>query len=174
MKDFISNEESGALFSDDRQHRYRLWRIWDKTKPIVMFVGLNPSTANEVDNDPTIRCVRNICKQWGYGGFYMMNLYSVIASNPKYLESTKDPVRDNDHHLEMVSRICKDVVFAWGNFKQSVGRSAVLETMFYNKAFCIMQHEKGYPVHPLWAGMWAPPSIKITFTEPRKFNHSKK
>ena len=53
-------DDNGADFSPDRKHRYSLWRIWDRSKPLVMFIGLNPSTANESDNDPTIRSVCRI------------------------------------------------------------------------------------------------------------------
>lgn len=59
----------GADFSNDRKYRYALWRIWDRTKPLVMFIGLNPSTANETENDPTIKSVGRISKNNGYGGF---------------------------------------------------------------------------------------------------------
>ena len=66
-------EESGAEFSEDRKYRFCLFRIWDRNLPLVMFIGLNPSTANETDSDPTIRSCGRIAKANGYGGFYMMN-----------------------------------------------------------------------------------------------------
>lgn len=48
-------DKDGAIFSDDRKYRFALFRMWDLKAPNVMFIGLNPSTANEHDNDPTIR-----------------------------------------------------------------------------------------------------------------------
>ena len=75
----------GATFSIDRKHRYSLWRIWDAELPFVMFIGLNPSTANEDENDATIRSVERISKSNGYGGFYMMNCFAYISTDPKLL-----------------------------------------------------------------------------------------
>lgn len=51
----VDNEPSGAVFADDRTHRLYLWRRWNQDGPWVMFIGLNPSTADERLNDP-IRC----------------------------------------------------------------------------------------------------------------------
>jgi hypothetical protein len=52
---FLQDDRHGAVFSDDREYRYRLWRTWDVDKPTAAFVMLNPSTADETENDPTIR-----------------------------------------------------------------------------------------------------------------------
>ena len=68
--------ESGAEFSPDRKYRYALWRIWDKSNPLIMFIGLNPSKANELKDDPTIRRVRRFAFDWGYGGVYMINYFN--------------------------------------------------------------------------------------------------
>ena len=57
----------GADFSEDRKYRNALWRIWDSKKSLVMFVGLNHSSANENTDDPTIRRVISFAKAWGYG-----------------------------------------------------------------------------------------------------------
>ncbi|GAH84175.1 unnamed protein product, partial [marine sediment metagenome] len=51
----VDDEPSGAVFADERTHRLYLWRRWDKEKPWVMFIGLNPSTADESHDDPTVR-----------------------------------------------------------------------------------------------------------------------
>ena len=59
--------KSDAVFSPDRLHRYGLWRIWDDDLPKVLFIGLNPSTADELKNDPTIRRCIGYAKDWGYG-----------------------------------------------------------------------------------------------------------
>lgn len=167
MIDLFGNENSGALFSEDRLHRYKLWRIWDAEKPLIMFIGLNPSKANEVKGDPTIRCVGDFADRWGYGGFYMTNLYSLVSPNPEDLITCDDPVRDNDQHLAVVASLCLDVVFAWGKFKMTESRSTVAKNMFPD-ALCIGKKD-GQPYHPLWAGMWAPAAIKATFTHPVKF-----
>ena len=72
-----------ATFSSCRTYRYSLSRIWDKKKKYVLFVGLNPSTADEEVDDPTIRRCINYAKNWGYGGFLMVNLFYRILEKLK-------------------------------------------------------------------------------------------
>ena len=59
-----------------------------------MFIGLNPSTANEITNDPTIRRVQRFAFDWGYGGVYMMNLFAYITAYPKELEHAESPAHN--------------------------------------------------------------------------------
>jgi hypothetical protein len=144
-------EINGANFSEDRKYRYRLWRIWDKSLPLVMFIGLNPSTANETDNDPTIRSVCRIARNNGYGGVYMMNCFAFISTDPNGLQITPDSLEKNNIMLTVTSSVCKDVVFAWGNFDivYSSGRHDELVKMFpHAKALHI--NRNGSPKHPLY------------------------
>lgn len=143
--------DKGAEFSEDRKHRYSLWRIWDNTKPLVMFIGLNPSTANESESDPTIRSVERICKHNGYGGFYMMNCWSFVATKPKDLQHNPMSDKWNNDMLTMISSKCKDVVFAWGNFKivSDKNRDKELHEMFPN-AKALQINKNGSPKHPLY------------------------
>lgn len=60
-------KQTGATFSKDRLYRYQLWRIWDESKPYMNVIGLNPSTADETKDDPTIRRCLGFAKAWGYG-----------------------------------------------------------------------------------------------------------
>ena len=71
--------KSHATFSSCKKYRYSLFRIWDEDKPLVLFIGLNPSTADEKEDDPTIRRCINFAKQWGYGGLIMGNLFAFRA-----------------------------------------------------------------------------------------------
>lgn len=171
--DLFGNEikdNNGANFSEDGKYRYSLWRIWDNSLPLVMFIGLNPSTANQIDNDPTINCVIKFCKQWGYGGVYMMNCWAYVTSDPKLLKS--NPMSDewNNNTLTITASKCKDVVFAWGKFEviKASGRDKELIEMFPH-ALCIGQ-KGGHPFHPLWAGVYAPKETKALFTHPIKYN----
>lgn len=143
--------DAGAHFSTDRKHRYALWRIWDKSKPLVMFIGLNPSTANEDENDNTIKSVDRISRSNGYGGFYMMNCFSYVSTDPKGLVIDVVSHCVNDNLLKEVGVKCKDVVFAWGSFDvvKETGRDKELSAMFPNaKALCI--NKNGSPKHPLY------------------------
>ena len=151
MKSIIPAEDSGASFSNDRQYRYALWRIWDRSKPLVMFIGLNPSTANETKADNTIHSVMRIARHNGYGGVYMLNCWPMVATNPKFLKWDELSDEWNAHTLRVLGSICQDVVFAWGNFKvvQKQGRDQELLNMFPS-ALCIGKNRNGSPKHPLF------------------------
>lgn len=146
--------KKGANFSQDRNYRYSLWRIWDETKPLVMFIGLNPSTANEDENDPTIRSVERISKHNGYGGFYMMNCWAYVSTDPEKLRDQRwneGVCQWNDDTLTVTKSKCKDVVFAWGSFPivKETGRDKELIEMFPN-AKALHINKNGSPKHPLY------------------------
>lgn len=141
---------SGAEFSECRKYRYALWRKWDNNKPMVMFIGLNPSIASESQNDPTVKKVAMISKNNGFGGFYMMNCFPYISTNPNDLKVYGN-IAYNDHWLYQAERECKEVVFAWGNFKivKDIGRDIELTAMFPN-AKALHINKNGSPKHPLY------------------------
>ena len=141
---------SGAQFSECRKYRYTLWRIWDENKPLVMFIGLNPSTVNEHENDPTIRSVERIAIHNGYGGFYMMNCFPFISTDPNKLWDCSNTVK-NEEWLMHVSERCSDIVFAWGNFDivKKLGIDFILKTKF-PKAKALRINKNGSPKHPLY------------------------
>jgi hypothetical protein len=143
--------DDGATFSACGKYRFRLWRIWDKTAPLIMFVGLNPSTANAEKNDPTIRRVEGFAKQWGYGGFFMMNLFPFVTAYPEMLEKNEASIKVNDLHLQSVARICDKIICAWGNFK-TIGNRAddVIHDLRFYKLYCLGKNSNGSPKHPLY------------------------
>lgn len=140
---------SGAEFSADRKYRYALWRIWEPDIPFVMFIGLNPSTANEHNNDPTIKRVMKIVQGWGYGGFYMMNLFAIVSSKPEILLTDPDPIGDNDRWLDKIAFECETIVFAWGAFKEAKERAEAIVKRFPD-AYCLRKTKGGHPWHPLY------------------------
>lgn len=106
---------AGATFSRDRRYRYRLWRRWDPSRPVVAFCMLNPSTADEQRDDPTIRRCIGFAHDWGYGGLEIVNLFAFRATDPRDLRLAADPVgRQNDRHLARAARRATLVVTAWG------------------------------------------------------------
>jgi hypothetical protein len=145
----MDNNVVGAEFSDCRNYRYVLWRIWDVSKPKVMFIGLNPSTANEVSDDPTIRRVKSMAKGWGFGGVYMANLFSFVTAYPDELLKCPDPVNGNDLWLYKIAAQCNEVVFAWGSFKEAQERAKKVIAMFPN-AKALHINKNGSPKHPLY------------------------
>lgn len=62
-----------AVFSPDRAHRYRLTREWYSDRPPFVVIGLNPSTADESQDDPTIRRCLSFARREGCGSLVMVN-----------------------------------------------------------------------------------------------------
>lgn len=145
----FTDENSGAYFSACRNYRYVLWRIWDTHKPRVMFIGLNPSTANENSDDPTIRRVKAMARNWGYGGVYMTNLFAWVTPYPDELLKCSDPVNGNDAWLKKVAGFSEQIIFAWGNFKEAQERAKLVIEMFPG-AKALQINKNGSPKHPLY------------------------
>lgn len=151
--------DHGAAFSECRKYRYALWRIWDRTKPLAMFIGLNPSTANETDNDPTIKSVGRISNNNGFGGFYMMNCFPLVSTDPSVLKSFYLSASSfeqyqytlNRQRLMEISVMCRAVVFAWGSFSvvQECRVDKELMQMFPD-AMALHINKNGSPKHPLY------------------------
>lgn len=118
-----------------------------------MFVGLNPSTANQMEDDPTIESVKRISRFNGFGGFYMMNCFPFITTDPDYLKMGFSKYHEDQNmvYLIQTGQLVKDIVFAWGNFKEpkAYGMDRALEELFPN-AKCITKNKNGSPAHPLF------------------------
>lgn len=135
---FVFGSESGATLSTDRRYRYRLWRSWrtppeDVSKPVrpvvrCVFVGLNPSTADEQSDDQTIRKCVGFAKQWTaqadgprFGAIDMVNLFAFRSTDPLGLLSADDPVGpDNDRILGSTFETAARIVFCWGQHPPKV------------------------------------------------------
>lgn len=117
---------------------------------MVMFIGLNPSTADESSDDATIRRVKALSANLGYGGVYMMNCWAYIATDPSLLIN---PMSEewNNNLITVTASKCKDVFFAWGNFKivKETGRDKELAEMF-PRAKALILNKDGSPRHPLY------------------------
>ncbi|MEP2668868.1 MAG: DUF1643 domain-containing protein [Cyclobacteriaceae bacterium] len=137
-----------ATFSQDRTYRYVLTRIWNPDLSKVMFIGLNPSTANEDIDDPTIRRLINFANTFGFGGLYMLNLFALVTPYPNDLVQCDDPIGNNDEYLRVYKFKADKVVFAWGNFKVN-GRDLIVSSMF-EEAYCLGVNNNGSPKHPLY------------------------
>lgn len=141
-------KDQGAQFSECGRYRYKLWRVWDITQPIVMCIGLNPSTANATKTDPTITNLVKMLKILGYGGFYMTNLFAWISSKPEDLLICEDPIGQNDMVLQEVATQCQDVIVCWGNFKEAADRANEV-LLGFPDALCFGKNKNGTPAHPL-------------------------
>jgi hypothetical protein len=142
--------DKGATFSNDEKYRYLLWRQWDTKKPIITFVGLNPSTANGLTDDNTITRLINFTYTWSFGGFKIVNLFALKATDPGELIIHPDPIGpDNDDYLLEIAKDKTQVVFMWGNGGRLHGRNAIVMRMFKNP-LCFGITKCGQPIHPLY------------------------
>ena len=139
--------ETHAELSNCRKYRYALWRTWDKSKDKVMFIGLNPSTADEVEDDRTIsRCI-SYAKQWSYGGIIMANLFAFRTSSPAEMMASSDPVGpENDRWLRTLASEAPMIVAMWGN--SGTFRNRALEvTKIFPELKCLRVTGAGQPHH---------------------------
>lgn len=147
---FETNRETGATFSPCRTWRYQLWRCWDPNLPAIMFVGLNPSTATETVNDPTIsKCIK-FAKAWGYGTYLMCNLFGFRSTDPRGLDIVDDPIGpENDAHIAAFAKQASKIVAAWGCDRQVPGRAKTVLKIL-GKTHCLRITKGGFPNHPLY------------------------
>jgi hypothetical protein len=145
------------VLSDDGRYRYALRRQTGVlgAEGAVLFVMLNPSTADATDDDPTIRRCLNYARRWGYARLDVANLYALRATNPAELFAGEDPVGpDNDAWLERLAKPSPSVVVAWGATPHPEPERArrVLELLeFYaGTARCLGQTRDLHPRHPLY------------------------
>jgi hypothetical protein len=110
-----SAEPRSAVFSPCRRYRYTLWRLWDEALPYLQVVGLNPSTADEIADDPTVRRCIGFAARWGYGALCMTNLFGFRATEPRDMRAEPEPVGpENDVHLRAIAEGAGMVLAAWG------------------------------------------------------------
>lgn len=145
-------ESKGAQFSKCRKYRYALWRTWQEDPGYVMFIGLNPSTADETEDDPTIRRCIGFAKAWGFGGIHMLNLFAFRATNPKELKKASDPIgSENNHYLKMYLDSGGLNIACWGTHGAFKDRGeAVIELLGRENLSCLDTIRYGYPKHPLY------------------------
>lgn len=156
MKYFLPVDgiERTADISKCKLYRYSLTRLWDEKLPMIMFVGLNPSRADAVKDDRTITRLINFSKSWGYGGFYMLNLFAYRTPYTKQLFKYPYPVDSRNSvktnlELSYYGQIASRIVFCWGTKGGFECRDVWAIKQFPN-AYCFRQTRDGHPEHPLY------------------------
>lgn len=160
--------ERKTIFSPCRQYRYTLWRSWaddlfvNRTKEgYVMFIGLNPSTADETLDDPTIRRCMDFTKRWGYLTLCMTNLFAWRDTDPRAMKKVDWPIQpkhelppgENDKWLCAMARGAALVVAAWGRDGNHLGRAQEVINLFCLngvKLHHLGLNDDGTPKHPLY------------------------
>lgn len=146
----INRLDSDAEFSECENYRYALWRIWNKAKPRIIFICLNPSTAGKEENDPTVRKIMAYARRWKYGGVYVVNCFPKRELHPENLNDFTG-VELNDRWIRAIAEKCDEVVFAWGSSIPVVQkqRHSTFSDLF-PQANILKRNKDGSPHHPLY------------------------
>lgn len=142
-----------AIISDCGKFRYRLGRRWAEGGKALVFVMLNPSTADAEQDDATIRrCIR-FAKAHDYNALEVVNLYAYRATKPADLRKAGYPVgTENDRHIAEVAGAAGAVCVAWGVNVAGLERPQIVLPMLYRlgpPVMCLQITRSGYPSHPL-------------------------
>lgn len=150
-----------AKFSECRKYRYSLRRTWDREKGFCLFICLNPSTADETTDDPTIRRCIDFAKRGGYGGICMVNLFALRATHPRDMLNHANPIgSDNDKHITELSGKAGGIVVAWGAHGSHMYRDKeVLSILTNYTVHCLKTTKGGHPGHPLYIPANTKPKI---------------
>ena len=155
---------SVAVYSDCETYRYLLTRVWDDSLPRALFVMLNPSTATEVQNDPTVeRCERR-ARALGFGAFRVTNIFAFRATDPREMRAAGDPVGpENDaairESLTWAAGPQDRIVCAWGTHGAHLSRGAAVERLLRESGRALHHlglTAAGAPKHPLYIGYAQP------------------
>ncbi|SDJ26441.1 DUF1643 domain-containing protein [Salimicrobium halophilum] len=145
-----------ALISECENYRYWLERSWEQEgskEEELLFVLLNPSTADDKTDDPTIRKLRGFTSRWGYRKFKVVNLYALRSSKPDVLKADHSPVgAENDYWLKRLLGEHRTIVCAWGNHadKRRVQYFRGLADELGVSLLCLGKTKQGQPRHPLY------------------------
>lgn len=138
-----------AVFSPCRHYRYEWWSRWS-AGPYCLFIGLNPSTADEHQDDPTVKRCIDFAKRWGYGAVCMVNLFAWRATDPEEMKKQSDPVGpDNDTTLARLAKDAGIVIAAWGTQGAHRGRGREVLSMLPG-LHALSLNQDGSPGHPLY------------------------
>lgn len=148
--------DAGAFYSSCRTFRYRLWRRWGDSSRVLVFLMLNPSTADHLTDDHTIRKCVGFASRAGHTGIEVINLFAFRATDPRDLKAHGYLIGpQNTSHAQAVFNTYKDVVCAWGNASTAPPVIVRARTMISlaRDAGCNLKalalSANGFPRHPL-------------------------
>jgi hypothetical protein len=148
----------GASLSADRVYRYLLWREWESAPKRILWIMLNPSTADEMVLDPTLRRVEGFSRSWGFGGFLVCNLFALRSTQPAALKNHPRPIGEridgfevNDDEIRRQADRVNDIVCAWGSHKMVPARAVAIERLLSGHRLSHLgRNADGEPKHPLY------------------------
>ncbi|XHC26180.1 DUF1643 domain-containing protein [Phycisphaerales bacterium ac7] len=154
---------SRASFSRCRRYRYSLVRRWDDELARVCFCMLNPSTADEQQNDPTVRRAIGYALDRGFGSIEVVNVFALRSTDPKGLTRALadgiDPIGPrNDEAIRRAAARAETVVAAWGSHATLLGRDRAVRDLLATHDRCVALGltASGLPRHPLYLRADAP------------------
>lgn len=140
---------AAAAYSGCGRYRYALWRRWDDG-PQLLFVMLNPSTASETANDPTIRRCIGFARDWGYAALAVANLFAWRTPSPARLRRARGPVGgENDAWITRLGTESALTVAAWGNLGRLHRRDETVCRLLH-APHVLGLTAAGAPRHPLY------------------------
>ncbi len=154
---------SVAVYSPCERYRYALTRVWDAAGQKALFVMLNPSTATEYQNDPTVeRCERR-ARALGFGAFHVANIFAFRATDPRVMRAEADPVGpENDAAISGAALAADRIICAWGSHGAHLGRGAAVEAILRatdRPLWHLGLTAAGAPKHPLYIGYDRQPGL---------------
>ena len=141
-----------AEISECGKYRWKLVRVWGDHDTPIVFVGLNPSTADGEKDDATIRRVVSFADRAGHQAVIMLNLFAFRVTNPRILESATDPIGEkNDGYLQEYTRAYRTVC-AWGSHRSALIRDRARDVLDFlpEPYYCLGKTRDGGPRHPLY------------------------
>ncbi|WP_248928653.1 DUF1643 domain-containing protein [Paenibacillus hamazuiensis] len=136
------------------EYRYRLAREWEEGKPRIVWVMLNPSTADHLTDDNTISKCITYSKRWGFGSLEVVNLFAYRSTDPKNLHLCDNPVGDdNDSYILESIRDTPMVIAAWGEHGRIRNRGKQVLELIRSagvKVYALKKLKNGEPGHPLY------------------------
>ena len=139
---------------------YTLTRTWDATRPPWVFVMLNPSTADQFVNDPTVARCQARARRGGAGGVIVVNLFALRSTDPKALYAANDPIGpENDDAIAQACRGAATVICAWGKHGALARRGNGVRTLLASLGvmpYVLALNRDGSPKHPLYVANAAP------------------
>ena len=154
---------STAVYSDCERYRYLLTRVWEPAGRKALFIMLNPSTATEVQNDPTVeRCERR-ARTLGFGGFRVTNIFAWRDTDPKKMRAAAEPIgAENDVMIAQSCDWADQIIAAWGAHGEHLQRGVAMEALLRDMelpVFHLGLTKAGHPKHPLYIAYTQQPEL---------------
>lgn len=155
--------DSIAVYSPCEKYRYMLTRTWEPQGRKALFIMLNPSTATEVQNDPTVeRCERR-ARTLGFGAFRVTNIFAWRDTDPRNMRAAKDPTGpENDAAIVQSCGWADQIICGWGTHGEHNNRGpevAMLLEKTGKPLFHLGLTKAGHPKHPLYIAYATKPEL---------------